>query len=590
MKYLIRLLFCAVVFFEGGALNAQDIIISSDSVPDCQFRERRSDVKPSVCSSSRDADGRTVYDIEVFQGAQKHYQTSAAFRSAAAVRKGDVLLAELDMRTVSARQETGEGVVVAYFQLGRDPWDKSMMTTISCGSEWTSFSIPFVSKHDYGAGDSVLELGLASLPQHIQLKNIRVSNFGRDRNVEDLPKTRFTYSGREDGARWRQEALDRIKELRTAPVNVTVRDSRGKVLRGAEVSVQMKESDFVWGSAVGTDAFVSGGKVDTLYGAMLKKYFNTAIITVGLKISGWYWGDERKGKTLTTFRWMEDNGMRMRGHNLVWPGWKFNPAATRMIAEQFPETFDALIKAQFHERMAFTKGKLIAWDVVNEPLHETAFFDYLPEDVMVDWFKLARQLDPDAQLFINEYAMLNCVQSPEMIASFIRLIEDLRKKGAPVDAVGIQGHFGTLPRAPRDVISDLDMFLPLGLPVQITEWDFDTEDEDLQADYTRDFLIAVYSHPAVTGINAWGFWEGDQWKPKGAMFRKDWTPKPNAKVWEDLVLGDWRTSVSAKTGKTGTVSSRAHFGEYDIRAEYKGRSYSATRHIGPEGLSIDITL
>ena len=106
---------------------------------------------------------------------------------------------------------------------------------------------------------------------------------------------------------------------------------------------------------------------------------------------------------------------------------------------------------------------------------------------------MAQRLDPEAQLFINDYAMLNCVQSPQNISEYIDTIEMLRKKGAPIGGIGVQGHIGRQPRNPEQVLTDLDLFIPTRLPVQITEFDINTPDEELQADYTRDFLIAVYS-------------------------------------------------------------------------------------------------
>ena len=51
-------------------------------------------------------------------------------------------------------------------------------------------------------------------------------------------------------------------------------------------------------------------------------------------------------------------------------------------------------------------------------------------------------------------------------------------------------------------------FATLGLPVRITELDIDSNDEELQADYFRDFLTASFSHPNINGIMIWGFWEG----------------------------------------------------------------------------------
>jgi hypothetical protein len=69
----------------------------------------------------------------------------------------------------------------------------------------------------------------------------------------------------------------------------------------------------------------------------------------------------------------------------------------------------------------------------------------------------------------------------------------------------------------------------------------DTHDEEAQAAYTRDFLTVCFSHPRVTGFNMWGFWEGDQWLPAGAFYRKDWSPKPNGKVLEELLTRTWWT-------------------------------------------------
>ena len=60
----------------------------------------------------------------------------------------------------------------------------------------------------------------------------------------------------------------------------------------------------------------------------------------------------------------------------------------------------------------------------------------------------------------------------------------------------------------------------------ITEFDIVTsEDEQLAADYTRDTLIAVFSHSAYTSFLLWGFWEGSHWKPEAASWNKDWSSR-----------------------------------------------------------------
>lgn len=548
-------------------------VVSSDVAGSSRFRDDRKGVKTSECTVFNDDQGLPVYDLQIFTGDRSQYAVALNFPTTAPVKKGDVLLARLTMRTLFARQETQECAVYFMFQESAAPWTKSVNTQLCCGKEWKTYDIPFVAHMDIPSGKAVVELALGSLAQHIQVTGLEVLNYGRSVSLSQLPETTFTYSGREADAAWRKEALDRIEEIRTAPIRIEVRDSQGRPAKGATVRVCMERSDFIWGTAVNESALASEDSLSILYKDKLKKYFNTAIIENGFKAGGWFWEDARKCNTLKSFEWLKANGFRQRGHNLVWPGWKFNPRATRLIAEQGdPERFARFIKGQFYERMAYTKGALIAWDVVNELMHEKDFFAFISEDEVVGWFKLAKQLDPAAQLFINEYGMLNGAQSPVNIEEYIAKIRDLRSKGAPIEAVGIQGHIGTQPRSPMQVISDLDLFRPLGLPVQITEFDINTTDEALQADYTRDFLIAVYSHPVITGVNLWGFWERHHWKPAAAMFRKDFTPKPNAAVWEELVLGAWKTDYTGKTDKKGVSENRGHLGQYKLEVTYAGQT------------------
>lgn len=568
-----------------------EVVFTSDADPSAYVvRDSRTGVKPTESSVITDEQGRPVYDINVQTGDRSQYTVAAQFYTTAPVKKGDVCLARITMRTLFAHQETAECAIYFMFQQSTSPWTKSINTQLSCGPEWTTYDLPFVAAIDYPAGkETAIELALGSLAQHIQVTGMEVLNFKDKVAVGELPQTRFTYFGREEGAQWRNEALARIEEIRTAPINVKVKDSKGRPVKGAEVKVQMQKADFIWGTAVKESALASDDSLSLIYKDVLKRYFNTAIIENGFKGGGWYWEDSRKCNTLVAFEWLKANGFRQRGHNLVWPGWKFNPRATRVIAQQGDkERFDRFIKAQFHERMAYTRGELIAWDVVNEIMHEKDFFPYLPEDVVVDWFKLAKELDPDAQLFINEYAMLNGAHSPVNIKEYIEKIVDLRSKGAPIEAVGIQGHVGTQPRSPMQVITDLDLFIPLGLPIQITEFDINTTDEELQADYTRDFLIAVYSHPLITGVNLWGFHQKHHWKPNAAMYRADWTAKPNAAVWEELVIGDWKTKYTEKTDRTGLSSERGHFGEYILEVTYKGQTRTLEFHLDNNGYNCEI--
>lgn len=533
--------------------------------------------------------GSPVYEVEVPRATKSQYGVAMHWQTTEGVQKGDVLLARITMRTLLARQESGESVVYYYFQEAKGA-DKSFITQIGTVEEWKTFNIPFVAHKDMKAGEAQIGLALGALAQHVEITGIEILNFGKQLRKDDLPETRFSYMGREAGATWREEALKRIEEIRTSPLTVRVMDAEGKPVKGAKVEVSLQQSDFIWGTSVKESLLAKDDAESQIYKKHLKELFNTAVIENGFKAGGWAWDEKRKMNTLLSFDWLRDNGFRQRGHNLVWPAWKFNSSLTKHIAMRDSASFDRYIKAQFHERMAYTKGQFIAWDVVNEYMHEKEFFRYLPHSTMVDWFKLAHELDPDAQLFINEYGMLNCVQSPQNIREYIDTIQVLRSKGAPIDGIGIQGHVGRQPRNPAQVITDLDFFVPMDLPVQITEFDINTPDEELQGDYMRDFLIAVYSHPVVTGVTLWGFWENAHWKPDAGMFRKDWSPKPSAQAWREWVIGQWKTHELGKTDKKGMMTVRGHLGQYTISVEHGGKQQIRICQLSKDTDVIEIVL
>lgn len=192
---------------------------------------------------------------------------------------------------------------------------------------------------------------------------------------------------------------------------------------------------------------------------------------------------------------------------------------------------------------------------------------------MVSWFKAAHEELPTAQLYLNDFSNDDISTDPEHVAHFEHTIRFLLGRGAPLDGLGLQGHFSTRPNAPENILATLDRYQKeFNLPVRFTEFDMPAGDEQLQADFTRDFLILAYSHPSVVGVQHWGFWEGNHWKPPAAMYRADWSEKPNAKVYKDLVLHQWRTALTAMTDADGRCSVRGFYGEYRVTVIVNGHS------------------
>ncbi|RUT67969.1 hypothetical protein D0817_23435 [Flavobacterium cupreum] len=539
-------------------------IFPENAQSDFVFRDGSTPDKKATFVGTTDKNDNTIFTAEVFATAKSHYDVNVKWISSKAVKKGDVILARLSMRALYARQESGEAVVNFYMNRKNYSGDKSIIIQLGAGPEWKEYNMPFVALTDMPAGEGEIFISLGALSQKVEIKDLVVLNFENKVSLEKLPVTRFTYLGREEKAPWRTQALKRIEEIRTGPIDIRVTDSKGIAVKGAKVEVKMKTSDFIWGTAANEEILAEELPDSKNYKKNILELFNTAVIENGFKGGSWKQNKKKQQQTIEAFEWLEKNKFRQRGHNLVWPAWKFNPANVKTLAQKDPKAFEKYIEDEIREKTSFLKGRVIGWDVINELIHEKEFFAYLPKDIEAKWFQIAKSIDPQAQMFINEYGMLNSIASPKNIQEYLQLIRDLRAKGATIDAIGIQGHVGRQPRNPEQVISDLELFRSTGLPVQITEFDINMKDEELQADYTRDFLIACYGSSVVTGFTIWGFWEPRHWKPDAAMFKKDWTPKPNAHIWRELVTKQWKTNFTQESDSEGAVRSRGHFGLYEI--------------------------
>ena len=117
------------------------------------------------------------------------------------------------------------------------------------------------------------------------------------------------------------------------------------------------------------------------------------------------------------------------------------------------------------------------WDVVNEALGDgnegllrgSVYSRTSGTDFIVAAFKAARKHDPDALLIYNDYNG----HKPGKREKLIQLLKDLKAKGAPVDAYGMQGHFELGDNAIPELRDTFGELRKLGLKVVISELDID---------------------------------------------------------------------------------------------------------------------
>ena len=154
---------------------------------------------------------------------------------------------------------------------------------------------------------------------------------------------------------------------------------------------------------------------------------------------------------------------------------------------------------------------------------------------------------------------------------------------------GLQSHFPARVTPIDDLMKRFDRYAAFGKDLEITEFDINTTDEGTHADYTRDFMNAAFSQPAVRAFMMWGFWEGSHWRPQGAMLRRDWSVKPNGKVYNDLVFKQWWTNADGKTNSQGNYATRGFLGDYEIGVKSGAKTKTVKVSLPKEGAKVAST-
>jgi endo-1,4-beta-xylanase len=180
---------------------------------------------------------------------------------------------------------------------------------------------------------------------------------------------------------------------------------------------------------------------------------------------------------------------------------------------------------------------------------------------MAAQLKRVKQLEPTAKLFLNDYGNLG---EGDLDVEFKRIISRMIALRAPLEGIGLQAHFGLKLTPPAELLTRFADFGKFGVPLAITEFDVNTSNESLQADYLRDFMTVAFSSPNVDSFLMWGFWEGQHWLPDAAMYRQDWSIKPNGQAYKDLLFKRWWTNATGPSNAAGQYGTRGFLGNYKV--------------------------
>lgn len=525
--------------------------------------------------------------VETFEEPALRWDTQLIIKIPASIDRDDVMLAVFYARGTESSLESGEVRSEFVVERDSDPWTKSVEYPVAVVNPWKHYFVPFACAEDYEADSAAVKFRCGYPPQILQIGGLQILNYRKTLSIDDLPRTSIDYTGREPDSPWRIEAEAMIDQYRKAEIRMAVNDSAGHPVEGAVIHIKMRKHAYKFGSAVDAATMMLKGSDTQLYNDIIEKYFNRVVMENDLKWPRWE-DQSRRSTTMSALDFLRDAGIEIRGHTLVWPGWSNMPADLEQHKND-AEYLRQRVADHIEEEVTSLAGIPVNWDVINEPYWNHDLMDILGSDVMSDWFRLAHDADPQAVLYLNDNNIISAGGLDRTHQDhFCRTVEFLLDQGAPIQGLGTQCHFGENVTPPERIWEILDRLSVYGLEIQATEFDINTDDRALQADYTRDFMTAYFAHPSTIGILMWGFWAGKHWIPDAALWDRDWHIRPHGEIWKELVFHAWWTDETPVTDANGNASVCGFLGDYLAEITLGGRIIQTTFTHKRDGTTITV--
>ena len=221
----------------------------------------------------------------------------------------------------------------------------------------------------------------------------------------------------------------------------------------------------------------------------------------------------------------EEHDQVVRGHTLLWhsqlPAWVTQGDYT-------DAELRAVLKDHIQTVVGHYAGRIQQWDVANEIFTdgpnpqlrpENIFIQRLGPGIIADAFRWAHEADPQAKLFLNDYAVEGLGAKS---TAYYELAKQLLAQGVPLHGFAVQAHLSFEYPYPTTLRQNLQRFDDLGLETAVTELDVrmpvaasgpTAQQLAQQADWYRWTLEACLAVEGCNSFTIWGFTDKYSWVP-----------------------------------------------------------------------------
>ena len=323
--------------------------------------------------------------------------------------------------------------------------------------------------------------------------------------------------------------------------------------------------------------------------ALIKKNFSSITaendmkpVSLQPREGEWNWANADK---IANF--CRENNIPLRGHCLCWHSqfadWMFVDENGNDVPK---EVFYERLRTHIHTVVNRYKDIVYAWDVVNEamadgdgrrtpwmreepsPYRQSRHFKLCGDEFIAKAFEFAREADPDALLFYNDYNAAD----PAKRDRIYNMVKKMKDAGVPIDGIGMQGHYNIYGPSMENVEAAIEKYSTIVDQIHFTELDIRIneemggqlrfsrgEDKPVpdhikvlhEAQYADLFKVLRKHKDVVTNVTFWNLSDRDSWLGQNNYplpFDKEYKPKrvysiiknfdpalDNAEIIEDFV-------------------------------------------------------
>ena len=259
------------------------------------------------------------------------------------------------------------------------------------------------------------------------------------------------------------------------------------------------------------------------------------------------------------------NGIKLRGHCLMWHSqigkWMYEDNPTK-------EVFFKRMRNHIHTIVNRYKDVIYCWDVVNEaitddrnaadPYRQSPLYKIAGDEFIAKAFEFAREADPKALLFYNDYNECDPVKSKRIY----EMVKKMKAAGVPIDGIGMQGHYNIYGPSEKEVDDAIKLYKQVVNHIHVTELDIrineemggqlrfsregqtvsDSIKQHLADQYARVFRVFRNHKDVVKCVTFWNLSDRDSWlgaRNYPLPFDTEYKPKLAYEYIKDMKAPKW---------------------------------------------------